>query len=62
MTKLKTILKERDIKPAEFARETNIPVNIMYNLVNGKQYPYPGYKKKVSEALDMDPDELFGEV
>jgi len=59
MTKLKAILKQIDKKPAELARETNIPVNIMYNLVNGKQYPYPGYKKKISESLNMPEEVLF---
>ena len=31
-------------------------------LESGKIYPYPGFKKKLSEALGVDGDKLFEEV
>jgi len=31
-------------------------------LESGKLYPYPGFKKKLSEALGIDGEELFEEV
>jgi len=58
---LKKIFKEKDLTPAKLAREKDIPANIAYNLVNGKQYPYPGYRKKIAEFLDMPEEELFPE-
>lgn len=58
---LKKIFKERDLTPAKLSRDKDIPTNIAYNLINGKQYPYPGYRKKISEFLGMPESELFPE-
>lgn len=53
---LKKIFKEKDLTPAKLAREKDIPANIAYNLIKGKDE-----ESHLNEYLGLydDGDELF---
>ena len=58
-TKLKAILKERGITPYKLAKDCGIAHNIVYCVLNGKLYPYPAWKAKVSNYLGIPEEDLF---
>ncbi len=59
---LRNVREKKGISQLELARITRIaPANIC-NIENGRQYPYPGWRKRLSEALQVDEQELFPEV
>ena len=59
--KLKQYLVERNITQIELAEMTSIaPCNIS-NIVNGKQYAYPGWRERIAKVLGVPENEIFGE-
>lgn len=46
----------------ELAFKSKIHPSVIGQLESGKMFPYPGYKKKLSEALEIPEDDLFKEV
>jgi transcriptional regulator with XRE-family HTH domain len=47
---------------AELARKTGLPPPLVNHLERGRLYPYPKYRRLISEALGMSERELFEEV
>lgn len=57
--KLKQILKDREMSQLELSRLTGIAANIICNICNDQLRPYPGWRKKISIALNMPEEEIF---
>ena len=62
MFRLTRIRKNEGITQAELSRLTGIPRPTICHIENGKVYPFPGWKQRIGEALDIDPEILFEEV
>ncbi len=62
MYKITQIREAKNLSKAELGRRTGIAHNILCHLESGRVFPYPGWKKKLSEALEVDPEILFQEV
>lgn len=62
---LKSILREvrtkKGISQLELSRLAKIAPSVICNIENGKQYPYPGWRKRISKALDIPEGKLFAE-
>lgn len=58
-TKLKEILRERNITAYRLAKDCKINQTIVYNCLNGKQHIYPKWKKIISEYLALPEEEIF---
>ncbi|KKS11419.1 MAG: hypothetical protein UU63_C0006G0009 [Candidatus Uhrbacteria bacterium GW2011_GWF2_41_430] len=59
--KLREIMKEKEVSQLELYRRTGISPGAISNIVNGRQVPYPGWKKKIASALSISEDEIFPE-
>lgn len=57
--KLKALLKERDITGAQLSRECGITQSTVYNIIAGRQYVWPKWRRKISEYLEVPQEELF---
>jgi len=62
MLKIEEELRRQGVSHAELSRRTGIHTSTISRLVAGKVYPYPGWKRRIGEALDADGDELFKSV
>jgi transcriptional regulator with XRE-family HTH domain len=59
--KLREVRTKKGISQLELSRLTKIaPANIC-NIENGKQYPYPGWRRRIVEVLDMPEEAVFPE-
>lgn len=56
---LKEIMRQRNISQASMARMANINQTQFNRAYNGFQPFFPGWKKKISQALNMNEEELF---
>ena len=53
----------RGLSQLELARRARIAPGIISNIENNKQYPYKGWRKRISKALGVPEKEIFpGEV
>jgi transcriptional regulator with XRE-family HTH domain len=52
--RLRTVLKEKGIRPTALARELNISLPRISNYINGKREPDFGMLIRISEVLDVD--------
>jgi len=59
--KLERVMQERRISTRRLAIEAGIVPQSLYAALSGKVVFWPGWRKRVAEALDMDEAELFGE-
>ncbi|WP_113675257.1 helix-turn-helix domain-containing protein [Vallitalea guaymasensis] len=56
-------LLEKKKSQLQLARETKIAPSDLNNVIKGKRYCYPGWRKRISQALDVKEEDLFkGEV
>ena len=55
-------LRERGISHAELSRRTGIHTSTISRLIAGKLHPYPGWKRRIGDALVCSGDDLFREV
>lgn len=58
---LKLKRSEKGLSQLELARLTGIAPSHISNLERGIQWPYPGWKKRIAEALCTTEEELFPE-
>lgn len=59
---LKKLLFERDMKPADLARELDIPSPTIHRIVTGKSTrPYKSSLKPIADYFSIDVEELIGE-
>ncbi len=56
---LRKIRKQKGLSQLELGRKTKIASQIICNLENGKQYPYPGWRKRLAKALGVREREIF---
>lgn len=57
--KLKKYLNEHGISQLELSRRTGIASNMICNVCNDKMKPFPGWIKKITEALNVSEEEIF---
>lgn len=59
---LRRVMQERGISTRRLAIEAKIVPQSLYSALNGTSPFWPGWKKRVAEALEMDENELFKEA
>lgn len=60
--RISALLKARNIRPASFAREINVPASTIYNITNGQAKMENigiGLFLKIAEGLGMTAEELY---
>lgn len=62
MFKITKIRQNQNLTQGALSRMTEISACNICRLENGKVYPYPGWRKRIGKALNVDPDILFKEV
>jgi transcriptional regulator with XRE-family HTH domain len=59
---LRNVREKKGISQLELSRITRIaPANIC-NIENGRLYPYPGWRKRLLEALEVKEEDLFPDI
>lgn len=58
---LKDEMKRRDLSGYALAKLANISSQDFYTAIHGKKPFYPGWRKRIAEALEMSEKELFPE-
>lgn len=58
-TKLAKTLNEKSVSAYRVAKDCGIALPTMYSIMSGKMFPYPKYRKLISEYLDVPEAELF---
>lgn len=54
--------ESRGWSKSKLSRVSGVGLAEIVRLESGKIYPYPGWKKKLANALNCNPDVLFEEV
>lgn len=63
MLQLTAVRRQRNISMSELARRAGMGLPELSRIESGKLYPYPGWRRRIAEALGTeDPDSLFEEV
>lgn len=60
-TILKQVLIDKGISQNNLSHLAKIPASNINLIVNGKQYPGPSWRQRISEVLDIPEDTLFPE-
>lgn len=58
---LNAILKERGISQLELSRNTRISPSDINQVINGKKYCFPGWKKRIADFLEIEEETIFEE-
>lgn len=58
---LKKIMSEKDVSGLELFRRTNISPGIISVIANNRMLAYPGWRKRIADALDVSEREVFPE-
>lgn len=58
---LRRIRKEKGYSQLELSYETRIASTDISSMERGKKYPYPGWREKLANALEVKEKELFPE-
>jgi len=58
---LKKFRKEKEWSQFELAKRSDIPQSRISQIENGKIEAYPGWRKRISVALDVEGDKIFPE-
>lgn len=59
---LKLIRLQRGLSQMQLCLLTGIHPSTLSRIENGQMYPYPGWRKRIAEALNMREEEIFPEV
>ena len=62
INRVKKIRKDKDLSQFELSKKSNITQSDISQIENGKIFPYPGWRKRLSEALKVPEVELFPEI
>ena len=57
----KTRIK-KGLSQFELSKGSNITQSNLSQIENGKIYPYPGWRKRIATALEVEEDYLFPEI
>ena len=60
--KVKEMRKEKNLTQFELSKLSNITQADLSQIENGKIYPYPGWRKRIALALEVEEDFLFPEI
>lgn len=60
--KLREIRESKGISQLQLAAKTKISPGAISNIENYKIYPYPGWRKRISEALNVPEEKIFMNV
>ncbi|MCH3954078.1 MAG: helix-turn-helix transcriptional regulator [Eubacterium sp.] len=55
----KNVLKEKGISMYRVARNAGIQPTDIYAAVHGNKKFFDGWKRRISKALEMDPEDVF---
>jgi|GEM_PF-2159688 transcriptional regulator with XRE-family HTH domain len=58
---LRVVLEGKGISQLDLYKLTGISPASLSNIVTGRLIPYDGWKKRISEALDVPVEEIFPE-
>ncbi|EKQ57253.1 MULTISPECIES: helix-turn-helix transcriptional regulator [unclassified Clostridium] len=56
---IKLILRERGISQLELSRMTKISPSDINQVIRGKKYCFPGWRKRIAEFLEVDEETIF---
>ena len=59
---LKKVMQQRHISQAKMARDANINQTQFNRAYNGFQSFFPGWRRRISEVLNMNEEELFTKI
>lgn len=62
MLRIEQELLARGVSHAELCRRTGIHTSTISRLVAGKVHAYPGWRRRIAEALGIGDEDLFQEV
>ena len=62
MFRITKLRENKGWSKSELCRRSGINLPLLSHLESGKIYPYPGWKRKLGEALGVNPEILFEEV
>lgn len=58
---LKQIMREKEVSGFELFRRTGIAPSTISGIVNKRILPFPGWRKRIAEALNVPESEIFSE-
>lgn len=61
MNNLKKIREERNFSQLDLAKLTDITPSDLSRIENAKIHVYPGWRKRISKALEVDESEIWEE-
>lgn len=56
--KVNTLMKYKGFSKLRLSRETGIAPQDISSVLNGKRYCYPGWKRRIAEALGVTEDDI----
>lgn len=56
---LRLIRTKKGLSQLALAATTRISPSVISNIENGKVYPYPGWRERLAQALDVSETDLF---
>ncbi len=59
--KLKEVLKNKGMTAYRLAQLTGIGAPHIYNIISGKEYPYPSWRNRIADALQLPEESIFSE-
>lgn len=62
MNNLKKIRKLKDLSQFDLAKLSNITPSDISRIENNKLYAHPGWRKRLSKALNVPEDEIFQNI
>ena len=62
MNRVKEIRNKKDLTLLDLAKQTDIATSDISQIETEKKYPYPGWRKRLSKALEVSEAELFPEI
>ncbi len=62
MNRVKEIRNKRNLTLLDLAKKTDIATSDISQIENEKKYPYPGWRQRLSKALEAEESFLFPEI
>jgi transcriptional regulator with XRE-family HTH domain len=59
LNKVKEIRESRGLSQFDLAKKANITPSDISRIENNKIFPYPQWRKRISEALEVPEDKIF---
>ena len=62
MNRVKEIRKKKNLTQLDVSKMTDIYPNDISQIERGKRKPFPSWRKRLSEALEINEDYLFPDI